>query len=176
MKELNPIFRRFVVQGTIAHYLYEYNDGIRSALFQLKGCYDIELSSIFFNYQSSFLHMKYRGFTMICAPSSPDSDYVRGFNHVVEMFRLIDLPIVSAINKTSPVKQADLDYEERQKIGDVLEWKCDVDIKGKKILLVDDVYTTGATIKACLHLVKQHHPRKVEILVMSKTAKIGSGR
>lgn len=113
---------------------------------------------------------------MICAPSSPDSDYVRGFNHVVEMFRLIDLPIVSAINKTSPVKQADLDYEERQKIGDVLEWKCDVDIKGKKILLVDDVYTTGATIKACLHLVKQHHPRKVEILVMSKTAKIGSGR
>ena len=39
----------------------------------------------------------------------------------------------------------------------------------KKVLLVDDVFTTGSTVRACLNLLKKEKPRKLAVLTMSKT-------
>jgi competence protein ComFC len=169
--QFSPGFHRFSVKGVNAHYLYFYDDQIRSRLYQLKGCFDVELAEIFIVKQAPILKRRYKGFTMICAPSSQEKDRQRGFNHVQEVFRSLNLPVVKAILKTKDIKQADLNYSQRQKIGEALRWRDGVSIVGKKILLVDDVYTTGATIKACLALIKKHHPLTVQILVMSKTRK-----
>jgi len=37
------------------------------------------------------------------------------------------------------------------------------------VLLVDDVYTTGATMRAMIDLVKSRGAKTIQILVMSKT-------
>ena len=38
-----------------------------------------------------------------------------------------------------------------------------------KILLVDDIITTGATMHKAIELIKTLKPNKIEILIMSKT-------
>ena len=58
--------------------------------------------------------------------------------------------------------------KEREKIGDYLVID-DVDLSNKKILLVDDVYTTGSTIKSMIKLVKQKGAKKIKVLLMLKT-------
>ena len=170
-ESFNPVLRRFSVQNIDAFHIYYYDDVIKEKLYQLKGCFDYELAPIFLEYFIPFLRIKYFGYTLIPAPSFIDADKERGFNHVVEIFKSIGLPILSCIKKNKDVKQADLKSEERSKIKDYLTID-NVDLSNKKILLVDDVFTTGSTIKAMIDLVSSKHPRKIKILVMSKTAEI----
>ena len=105
---------------------------------------------------------------MIPAPSHPHHDSNRGFNHVEEIFAGITSQVVKAIRKTEERKQSDLSAIERQAIGEILRWDESVDIIGKNVLFVDDVMTTGATIKACLKMISFHGAKTIEVLVLSR--------
>ena len=43
-----------------------------------------------------------------------------------------------------------------------------MNIKEYKILIVDDVITTGATLRASINLIKSLKPKTIEILTMAK--------
>ena len=76
--------------------------------------------------------------------------------------------MLKVIIKTKDHKQAKLSKKERissQKNFDIID--LDI-IKGKKILIVDDVYTTGSSMRAAIELCKRGNPKKIEVLVMSK--------
>ena len=45
------------------------------------------------------------------------------------------------------------------------------DIKGKKVLLIDDVYTTGATIEECCRVLKSAGAESVDVLTFARVAK-----
>ena len=105
---------------------------------------------------------------MIPAPSYSKNDEERGFNHVEEIFSVLNLKMKKCIHKIKQVKQADLTTKEREQIGSVLRID-DVDLRGKNILLVDDVFTTGSTIKAMIKLVREKGAKKIKVLLMSKT-------
>ena len=105
---------------------------------------------------------------MIPAPSYAKNDEERGFNHVEEIFSVLNLKMMKCIHKIKQVKQADLTTKEREEIGNVLQID-NVDLRKKKILLVDDVFTTGSTIKAMIKLVKEKGAKKIKVLLMSKT-------
>ncbi len=106
---------------------------------------------------------------MIPVPSYEEDDKIRGFNHVETIFSRIKLPMVKALHKTDHFKQAENSGKERKNIKDYLKIKNVPGITGKKVLLVDDVYTTGSTMKACIELVQKLNPKEIKILVMSKT-------
>ena len=137
-------------------------------MYQFKGCKDYELRTIFLEYYSQYLNYKFNGYTIIPAPSHKKSDEERGFNHVEEIFSILKLKMMKCIHKTKKVKQADLTTKEREKIGSVLKIE-DVDLRRKKILLVDDVFTTGSTIKSMIKLVKERGAKHIKVLLMSKT-------
>ena len=164
----NPKLEQFDIDGTKGFYLFPYDQTVQELLYQFKGCFDIELSHIFLDYFRNYLKLKYWGFTVIPAPSSKEGDEKRGFNHVVEMFSCLKLPMLKCVHKTKDVKQADLTSKERQEVAKILEID-NVDLSRKKILIVDDVYTTGSTVRAMINLVQSKHPKRVEVLVMSKT-------
>lgn len=168
-QKLGPYEGTFLIDGIHVRYLYRYGGQIRDLLFTFKACGDIELGPVFLAYQAPVLSLTYRGFVLVPAPSYAEKDAKRGFNHVEEMFKGLCLPQVKAIVKTRDVKQADLGFEERQKVGECLRWAEGASVMGKKVLFVDDLYTTGATAKACCQLIKEHGASRIKVLVMGRT-------
>ena len=76
--------------------------------------------------------------------------------------------MLRCVRKTQDVKQADLTSKERAEVGKILEID-NVDLTNKRILIVDDVFTTGSTIRAMINLVQSKNPKEIKVLVMSKT-------
>ena len=163
-----PVLNTFKIDDIECFHIYFYNEKVQELLYQFKGCYDYELCSVFLEYYLPYLNFKFKGYEIIPAPSSKKSDKERGFNHVEEMFKSLHLKMTKCIHKTKQRKQVDLTTKEREKIGNYLVVD-DVDLTNKKILLVDDVYTTGSTIKSMIKLVKEKGAKKIKVLLMSKT-------
>ena len=165
---LVPHFIKFNISGIDGLAIYEYDENIKTLLYQFKGCYDIELAPLFFNRFKHELHFMYRNYIIVPAPSYKEDDEIRGFKHIDKMFENINLPILNIIEKTSPFKQAEHTKKERSWIFKYLKLVGNVDISNKNILIVDDVYTTGSTLKAMIALIRSAHPEKIKILVMSR--------
>lgn len=168
LKEMNPYFKNFKVDGINALALYRYHNLIKEKIYLLKGCNDIELAPIFLTPYKFELETKYRGFIMIPAPSFEEDNIKRGFNHVEEIFKNLNLKVVKAISKIDKVKQSDLNFSERRKIKNHYKIDENIDLKNKKILIVDDICTTGSTLKSMISLIKIKEPKKIEILVIAK--------
>jgi competence protein ComFC len=173
LREMNPHLHQWTLRckgyKVPVRSAYLYNEKIRSMLFQFKGCADIELAPLFLGYQAPILHLIYHGYTLIPAPSFAEKNEARGFNHVELMFSPLRLPFLHPLIKVDDVKQANLHWGDRQKIGQHLRYDESVDIRGKKILFVDDLFTTGATAKACVELLRKHGAKHLQILVMGYT-------
>lgn len=61
--------------------------------------------------------------------------------------------------------QKSLSAEERQKnISDVFSYSGD--LTGKNIVLIDDIITTGATIRECISVLKKNGAKKISIIVL----------
>ena len=168
-QEIKMRFFKFQVLGYNAISIHRYDDKVQSLLYQFKGCFDYDLLNVFFERFSRELSLRYRGYVMVPVPSYKQDDEIREFNHVEEMFKILNLPIRKMIVKTKKVKQATSTSNKRKEIGKHLVLVDNSDLSKYKILLVDDVYTTGSTMKACIRLIEKLHPKKIEVLVMSKT-------
>jgi len=164
----NPKLKHFKVDGVRVDYIFDYDEIVREQLYKFKGCFDIELSTIFLERFKTWLMIKYFGYVIVPAPSYSEADDVRGFNHVVEIFKVLNKPIFQCIKKTKNIKQADLSAKERESIKNYLVID-DLSLNKKKILIVDDVFTTGSTVKRMIELVKTKKPKKIRVLTMSKT-------
>ena len=64
--------------------------------------------------------------------------------------------------------QATLTEKERKKNIEN-SFMAKTDSKGKSILLVDDIFTTGSTIKECSHALKKEGARDITVMTLSKT-------
>ncbi len=149
--------------------VYDYDDTIKSLLFQFKGCYDYELKNVFISRLRLFLKTKFNDYYLLPAPSYYEDDELRGFNHVKEMFSCLGLEYIDLVIKIKRYKQSDHTGKDRENIKDVLRLNNNDNFNGKKILIVDDVFTTGSTIKSIIKLITPLHPKDIKVLVMSKT-------
>ena len=67
------------------------------------------------------------------------------------------------------IEQSKLNKEERQNnIQGVYSLQNPQIITNQKILLVDDIYTTGSPVNECSKILKQANPKKIGILVLAK--------
>ena len=168
-ERLMPKFINFKVKNYSAISIYQYDEEIRTLLYQFKGCFDIELAGIFLDRYCTYYRYRFVGYTIIPVPSFAMDDEIRGFNHVQEMFSFLKLPMQIALVKTEHFKQASHNSEQRKEISNYLELKDNVNLAGKKVLIVDDVFTTGSTMKSAIKLIEKLHPKDIKIMVMSKT-------
>lgn len=151
--------------------IYEYTDYIKELIYKFKGCYDYELKDVFLYRYLSYLKLKYHGFYIVYIPSYYIDDERRGFNHVKAIFESLKLKELTILKKKIAHKQSDQSFKGRRKINNVLEIDNNVNLKDKKVLVVDDIMTTGSTLLTSIELLKSKGAKKIEILVIAKTKK-----
>ena len=167
--EMEPKFIKFHVDNHKATSLYDYNPFIRKLIYQYKGCYDYELHQVFLDRYANEIKLRYFDRVIIPIPSYQNEDEQRGFNHVVETFKSIGLNMLNILEKTEKHKQAISYFKQRKEVYKYLELKSYPDLSKKKVLIVDDVYTTGSTMKSAIHLIEKLNPKKIDVLVVAKT-------
>lgn len=149
------------------HILYIYNDFFKALLYQYKGVYDYALKDVFLCLYKNELKERYKNYIVVVAPSSKEDNHRRGFAPMEEIAKTIFLHVFNGIYKLSKYKQSDYSFEERKKVKDKMSIMNKQMLKGKNVLILDDVLTSGSTLKTCLDLVLQCHPKKVELMVLS---------
>lgn len=167
--ELEPIFIHFNIDEYKATAIYHYTPFVKNLIYTYKGCFDYELKDVFINLFFKEMKIRYKGYAIIPVPSYIKDDERRGFNHVIEAFKCLGLEILPIMEKTAHHKQADLGYEGRKEITKYLKIDSSVSLIDKRVLIVDDIYTTGATMRAAINLVSKLNPKEIRVLVLAKT-------
>lgn len=166
--KFEPKFINFKLDGCKGLSIYEYDQNIKELLFKFKGCFDIELKDVFLDRYINYLKVKYHGFVVVPIPSYHLDDLTRGFNHVEQIYNRLNLSVLKLIKKTKQEKQANKNKKERLEVAKIFEIMDLEKIKNKKVLIVDDVMTTGSSMSAAINLVKGGKPKRIELLAIAK--------
>lgn len=112
---------------------------------------------------------------IIPVPVSKKRLKIRGYNQsyliAKEIVNQTNLELLNncLIKTKNIIEQSKLNKEERkQNIQGVYELKNEELIKDKKILLIDDIYTTGSTVNECSKILIQGKPTEIGVLVLAK--------
>ena len=168
-RELNPKFISFKIDDYQALAIYEYSEFIKKQIYLFKGCFDYEMKDIFLNLFIRELKFIYHGYKIIPVPSYKEDDKRRGFNHVIEVFKMLGLKILPIVEKTEHFKQAEHGAKKRKEIRKYLKLNSQDLLTKDKVLIVDDIYTTGSTIKTTINLIEKLNPKEIKVLVLAKT-------
>ena len=113
--------------------------------------------------------------TIIPVPISKKRMKERGYNQSLLIAKKlsIDLKIQLQVNcllKTrNIIEQSKLNKEQRKdNIRNVYELQNGEILKNRRILLIDDIYTTGSTVNECAKILQQAQPEKIDVLVVAK--------
>jgi ComF family protein len=127
-------------------------------------------------YLGNMLSKSFRGYAdvLVALPLHPLRLRERGFNQAVEIARPVarslGLPLMldAVVRDADRVPQASLPWSERRR-NVRGAFRCMADLTGKRVLLVDDVMTTGATLDECAKSLKARGAVRVENLVVART-------
>ena len=108
-------------------------------------------------------------------PLSKSRERWRGFNQATllanELSRFLKIPLLNnnliKIKKTQP--QVELKREQREEnIKGAFKLKNPQKVRGKRIFLVDDVFTTGSTMEECARVLKKAGGKEVWGIVVAR--------
>ena len=101
---------------------------------------------------------------------SNKSEKERRFNHLEEIFKSLKMPIIKCFQKCCEWKQSDKKLSERANIQKVIKIDKSL-LKGvKRVLIVDDVLTSGSTIRTMIKQIPSNIDKKV--LVLSSNCRV----
>ncbi len=158
--------KEFLIQQLIHQLKYKNNTAIGFYLGELMG--KILLNSNRFN------NIDY----LIPLPLYPDKEHKRGYNQATiicnGMSEVMNIPVLNdnVIRQKFTETQTRKHRTERwENVEGSFKIKNPETLKGKNILLVDDVITTGATLEACGSVILQTEGAKLYIATLAHAAK-----
>lgn len=112
---------------------------------------------------------------IVPVPMAVTHRFLRGYNqsvllaqHIAEM---LQRPMVEALHRScGDYSQAGLSREQRESLdGSTITLRDKYDLRDRCLLLVDDVMTTGSTIKRCSEMLLHGCPNSIYSLTVCKT-------
>ncbi|RAP38906.1 hypothetical protein DID80_01575 [Candidatus Marinamargulisbacteria bacterium SCGC AAA071-K20] len=163
------------VQGD---YIFSYNfELIKKALYLIKYQANKSLATLLSSLIAT-LNLSLNDKIVIPIPSSKDREKDRGFDHVLSLFgglsnkhSLSIFPCLERQNNTPPLNALN-----KQKRQDLLKniFRPNKDLNcnylyEKEVLLVDDIITTGTSMKEAISVIKEFKPKSISVLSMCYT-------
>ena len=159
-------------------YIFEYEGIIRRIILKYKFQDKAYLYKTFVNFllkNKNFFEFIKKYDTIIPVPISRKRRAMRGYNQseliVKEIANFTNLKEESdcLFKIKNVIEQSKLNKEERQKnIQGVYELRNKEKLYKKKILLVDDIYTTGSTVNECSKVLRGAKPKQIGIFTIAK--------
>ena len=156
----------------VASYLYE--SPVDQLIQQLKFAHQLTLAH-WASQRLAHLAAPLGADLIIPMPLHPTRLKERGFNQAAQIAGLIgkalDIPVDrdSLIRTRHSPPQSTLSRDERQR-SPQHAFACQTDLRGKSILLIDDVLTTGSSANECSRVLRLHGARNVNVGVVARTA------
>lgn len=145
-----------------AYSVFSYEGAVRQAILQMKFANMGSYAAIFAEYlvfMAQKHNLQYDAVTF--APMSAQSLKKRRYNqaqllarHFCDILDQDDMlcQAVIKVKETSPQEQLDKAQRKTNLVG---AYKINADVKGKRVLVIDDVKTTGATLNECAKVLKR---------------------
>lgn len=155
--------------------LFLYKDLIRDALLEFKFNGKAYISNTFAELMcNAIMKNSISGDLIIPVPIHRKRYKVRGYNQSELLSKFIAKRLKIKYGKKILLKvknnlaQSTLDMISRQKnVMNVYKINSKSNMKGKKIILVDDIYTTGATVNECAKILKQNGVQEVVVITVA---------
>ncbi|MGN1385885.1 MAG: ComF family protein [Bacillus sp. (in: firmicutes)] len=147
--------------------LYRYNEHLKELMARYKYRGDYALASIFASdIRKAVAEIKSDLYVPI--PLSEVRLYERGFNQSEAFLAEADLPFTHVLSRKHSEKQSKKSRKERLKQTDLFDIQNIETIQGKQILLMDDIYTTGSTIRHAAKVLKMAGADKIMSMTVAR--------
>ncbi|MEW4307910.1 ComF family protein [Rossellomorea marisflavi] len=144
--------------------LFQYNEFMKEVLARYKYRGDYILAKAL----ASFMHTAIpKADLFIPIPLSPERLYERGFNQSKALLTKGGLPCHDLLTRVHTEKQSKKTRHERMTGAQVFRVP-ETDLSGKKIFLIDDIYTTGTTVRLAAILLKKAGAREVSSFTIAR--------
>lgn len=161
--ELDPEWRGILHKNDS---LYHYNDFLKEYLARYKYRGDYALAKAFSHtIKSYFTKIEYDH--IIPIPLSDERLYERGFNQSTALLEEAEVRPSHILTRLHSEKQSKKSRAERLRQVQVFQLR-ECDVKGKSILLFDDIYTTGTTLRQAAKLLKEAGAAEISSLTLAR--------
>lgn len=161
------ISRRFTPVRNI-RCLLDYNSEVKMMMHRYKFVRDVALAEV----MADFIDIKEWQYDVIVPiPVSKHRLGERGFNQITEVLKRSGTRYTELLATNKVQLQSELSKYERMTSVNPFsfeEGQKDVKILDKRILIVDDIYTTGITVHHAAEIIMQRNPAHIDVLTFSK--------
>ncbi|HLQ74521.1 MAG TPA: phosphoribosyltransferase family protein [Alloiococcus sp.] len=147
--------------------LFEYSTFAKAWMIRFKMMGDIRCGMVFNKTLEKIIKTEFRDYILMPIPSSKKSLSQRGFNQIQVILDSTKLTYKKLLtNHSYSMNQSKKNRSERMKSSQPFELKNRRNIVNKKLLIIDDVYTTGRTVFHAKELLYQNGAQKVDSLTV----------
>lgn len=140
--------------------LYSYNEFLKDVIARFKYRGDHMLAKAFGDEVRAAIR-KLKPDIIVPIPLSPERLYERGFNQAEAILEQAGLKGTALLSRVHGEKQSKKSRSERIHVAQVFSLGDATGLEGKRILLVDDIYTTGSTLRHAAKLLKEAGAREI---------------
>lgn len=141
--------------------IYSYNKWMRQVYQQYKFQHDVELAKVF---TADFTHLNKCKDLIVPIPLHEDKLKDRTFSQVDQLLMAANVPythVLSKMKNTTQVKKS-----KKERIESEINFTVCAEVKNQSILLVDDLYTTGTTLRHAAFILKEAGARRVNAITL----------
>jgi len=169
----------FAQARACAVYRHDRSSPLIEALHRFKYARDITLAPVLGEYLAEHCPLAVVHDLIIPVPLDLARLRWRGFNQAAVLARVVAArrrrplhPMALRRRRTTPPQVGLGEAERRRNMAGAFAVRDRAAVRGRTILLVDDVMTTGATVEECAKTLRRAGARRVDVLVLARAAEV----